>query len=51
MEICILIGLYGSGKSTILKNISSIELEKISLDELDIKTRTIEKRIHIIYQK
>ena len=50
MEICILIGLYGSGKSTILKNISSIELEKISLDELDIKTRTIEKRIHIIYQ-
>ena len=49
MEITILIGLYGSGKSTILKNLKNIEIEKISLDELDKESRANEKRIKIIF--
>ena len=50
MEITILIGLYGSGKSTILKNLKNIEIEKISLDELDKESRANEKRIKIIFE-
>lgn len=45
----IFIGLYGSGKSTILNEIDDLECEKFSLDDLDINSRTNEKRIKIIF--
>ena len=50
MEIIILLGLYGSGKTTILNNLKNDELLKLSLDELDKNTRTNNKRINIIFQ-
>ena len=50
MEINILIGIYGAGKSTILNNLSFIDIEKISLDELDKETRSSDKRIIIIHK-
>ncbi|HSQ97723.1 MAG TPA: hypothetical protein VLL98_03310 [Rickettsiales bacterium] len=49
MEIDILVGLYGSGKSRILESISDSGIGKISFDDIDIKTRTKEERIEIIY--
>lgn len=49
MEIYILIGVYGSGKSTILKNIDDFNMDKISLDILDKDSREKEERIRIIY--
>lgn len=49
MKLNIIIGLYGSGKSTILNNINDLEYEKLSLDDLDINSRTNEKRIKIIF--
>ena len=50
MEIIILLGLYGSGKTTFLNNLNYAEIEKLSLDELDKSTRTNDKRINIIFQ-
>ena len=50
MEIIILLGLYGSGKTTILNNLKNDEIVKLSLDELDKNIRTNYKRIDIIFQ-
>ena len=50
MEITVLIGLYGSGKTTILNNLKNDEIVKLSLDELDKSTRTNNRRINIIFQ-
>jgi dephospho-CoA kinase len=50
MEIIILLGLSGSGKTTILNNINNDGILKLSLDEFDKNTRTNNKRINIIFQ-
>ena len=49
MEINIIVGLYGTGKTTILDNMNNLEFEKLSLDTLDKNSRTDEKRIIIIF--
>lgn len=49
MEINIIIGLYGSGKTTLLNKINNNDFEKLSLDDIDFKSRSDEKRIEIIY--
>ena len=49
MEVNIIVGLSGAGKTTILDNMNNLEFEKLSLDTLDKNTRTDEKRIMMIF--
>ena len=49
MELILIIGLYGSGKTTILNKLNITGCEKLSLDDLDHDSRTKEARIKIIY--